>query len=570
MSQPRRLNGPLYSPVPSLAAANQNQIEDLVQRNKTLDVTHKKLLEEVRQERERHKAELTKLKEEHAMREEEWRSQNHYMLGVARVSRLRAVLSMEDEKSKALQETRFIREEKLERIKRDYKLKLFQIGYEELENQVVQLQETKQETEAECWEEVEHLAGETEELRGTLKEALDELTRVKKARDVLQAKFDKLTEELATHQASNSTSNSKLERLKLQLEGAQTKNADLERTNDDLKRTNVQLQRQIDDWQNLEKREGDEVDNERKQRIALSVEVKKLEAQHKADAEAYEANLAKERQKVEKWRAAESSDSNEKELQASERQVSKLQKEVDKLKANLEVERARVGPPSPEYKPSSAPDPPAVNGRKASSAKPASRRGKAAKAAETDIEDEPGPSKPKPRKASQKKKKAAEPSDEEEVEETVVAEEEPEPEEEDEEVVEVDKKKKKSKAPESNAEAPKAKRKRKDAAAPPEEEEEGPKKKAKPQSKAKNTAGKAAASAIPVEDDDDTPAPAVKKKRKINIGGCFPEAVKPFDFGSLNIGGTGGLDIPSLLSPVRNDAPVPPRSESVYRASRLR
>lgn len=95
-----------------------------------------------------------------------------------------------------------------------------------------------------------------------------------------------------------------MERLKLQLEGAQTKNADLERTNDDLKRTNVQLQRQIDDWQNLEKREGDEVDKERKQRIALSLDLKRLEAQLKADAEAYEANLGKERQKVEKWRAA--------------------------------------------------------------------------------------------------------------------------------------------------------------------------------------------------------------------------------------------------------------------------
>jgi DNA repair exonuclease SbcCD ATPase subunit len=190
MSQSRRLNGPLYSPVPSLAAANQNQIEDLVQRNKTLDVTHKKLLEEVKQERERHKAELTKLREEHAMQEEEWRRQNHYMLGVARVSRLRAVLNAEDERSKALQETRFIREEKFERIKRDYKLKLFQMGYEELENQVIQMEETKQETEAEHWEEMEQLTGETEELRGTLKAALDELTRVKKASDALQVHYN--------------------------------------------------------------------------------------------------------------------------------------------------------------------------------------------------------------------------------------------------------------------------------------------------------------------------------------------------------------------------------------------
>ena len=28
--------------------------------------------------------------------------------------------------------------------------------------------------------------------------------------------------------------------------------------------------------------------------------------------------------------------------------------------------------------------------------------------------------------------------------------------------------------------------------------------------------------------------PPKKKKRKINIGGCFPESVKPFDFGSVS------------------------------------
>lgn len=121
---------------------------------------------------------------------------------------------------------------------------------------------------------------------------------------MLQAKYTQLAEEHATNNASNLTLNATLSRLKLQLENEHTKNSNLERTNDELKRSNVQLQRQIDEWQNLEKREGEEVDTERKRRIALSVELEKLQSQHKSDVEKLEAALEKERQKVQKWKEA--------------------------------------------------------------------------------------------------------------------------------------------------------------------------------------------------------------------------------------------------------------------------
>jgi chromosome segregation ATPase len=95
-----------------------------------------------------------------------------------------------------------------------------------------------------------------------------------------------------------------LERLKLQLDGAHTKINDLERSNDELKRSNDQLRRQIDEWQHLERREGEEVDSERKRRVALSVELEKLQAQHKVEVDKLEASLERERQKVQKWKDA--------------------------------------------------------------------------------------------------------------------------------------------------------------------------------------------------------------------------------------------------------------------------
>ena len=78
----------------------------------------------------------------------------------------------------------------------------------------------------------------------------------------LQTKLNKLVEGRANLEASSESIKSKLERTKLQLDGAQSKNLDLERSNDELKRTNSDLTRQLVKWQSLETKEGEAADTE--------------------------------------------------------------------------------------------------------------------------------------------------------------------------------------------------------------------------------------------------------------------------------------------------------------------
>lgn len=100
----------------------------------------------------------------------------------------------------------------------------------------------------------------------------------------------------ANLEASSESIKSKLERTKLQLDGAQSKNLDLERSNDELKRTNTELTRQLEKWQSLETKEGEAADTERKQRIALEMELREA-------AETFEKKLAKAADDVERANA---------------------------------------------------------------------------------------------------------------------------------------------------------------------------------------------------------------------------------------------------------------------------
>lgn len=98
---------------------------------------------------------------------------------------------------------------------------------------------------------------------------------------------------------------SRLERTTLQLDGAQTKISDLERTNAELKRTNSEIQRQLAKWQNLETKGDQEVEILRKKRIELEVQVKELETRLVKNAEQTDQNVAaleKEKRRVEKYK----------------------------------------------------------------------------------------------------------------------------------------------------------------------------------------------------------------------------------------------------------------------------
>ena len=109
-------------------------------------------------------------------------------------------------------------------------------------------------------------------------------------------KVHKLVEDRANLEASSESIKSKLERTKLQLDGAQTKTVDLERLNDELKRTNTELTRQLEKWQSLETKEGEAAETERKQRIALEMELREV-------TETFEKRLAKAAADVERANA---------------------------------------------------------------------------------------------------------------------------------------------------------------------------------------------------------------------------------------------------------------------------
>jgi chromosome segregation ATPase len=120
--------------------------------------------------------------------------------------------------------------------------------------------------------------------------------------------LNKLVEDRANLEASSESIKSKLERTKLQLDGAQTKTVDLERLNDELKRTNTELTRQLEKWQSLETKEGEAADTERKQRIALEMELRdvsetyeKMFAKTTADVERANARVEKMKSTVRDW-----------------------------------------------------------------------------------------------------------------------------------------------------------------------------------------------------------------------------------------------------------------------------
>jgi chromosome segregation ATPase len=117
---------------------------------------------------------------------------------------------------------------------------------------------------------------------------------------VNQDKLSRLREEHARSDASAATLTSKLERTILQLDGAQTQNADLERANEELKRTNGEIQRQLAKWQNLETKGDQEVETLRKRRIELEVQVKELETRAEKNATLSATALEKEHRRVEK------------------------------------------------------------------------------------------------------------------------------------------------------------------------------------------------------------------------------------------------------------------------------
>ncbi|KAJ7593105.1 hypothetical protein C8J56DRAFT_930404 [Mycena floridula] len=517
-------------PPPTLEASQQSHIDDLVQRNRTLEHNL-----EVNTRKFKEQLILAKKKglEDVKHTSEQWRQTCDILSASHRIWEMDMIVELEKEKMNVLTEQDALRVEKVARLHRQCNLTMFQARESDLETRIEDLEEENQDLKANSTE----VALQTKELITTFVMENRSLTAQILA---LETELGVLRESSVQRQASNESTASKLERATLQLEGAQTRNDELNRLNGELTRTNQELQRQVTKWQSLETKEGAEVDSMRKARVELEVQVKVLEGQLEKEASKAKSNSKKLKDSISEW----------------QKHAEEQQEEIDDLKIQLanaidqlqhEVSTKAGSPEPPPVEPQDLSDP------------------------------EPGPSKPASKAVRSRTKPAkATVVDDSEIEEVLPSK---------------TKRKGKGKAVESESEQPPKRRAKR--AAPEESEVEevvekpkskGGKAKASPARKQRestleisdvevaakstkppskrprNGANTRAASVQPsVIDDsaDEAGEQPKKKKRKINI---FP-TVQPttnFNFGSQ---GAGGLNIPTALSPVK-ESEVPARSTS--------
>ncbi|KAF9533791.1 hypothetical protein CPB83DRAFT_902501 [Crepidotus variabilis] len=663
----RRNGTPLINaPLPSLEASNQSQIDDLVQRNRTLEHTIQTLSAQTTTESLRSKSAIEAIQLEHDAQKLKWKEALEDVLGSYRIVQRRLELEVERERTGKIKEMEEVRRERKERSKREFKLRLWIMDGEEMRQRIedteAELEDTKEQ-----WEEKEA------ELAAKYREMKEKASKIQKELKGKDAELSTLREKHANLSASHSTFESKLQRLQLNLDLSTTKNETLNQDLLEEKKRTSELTRQLEHWQSLDNKDGEEVEGLRKKNDALARTKEQLEKKiaeleeerEKGDVDGariavLEKELKKEKGRVEKmkivtqsWKeeakthetaAAEASATikqHTSELEELKKSNERLEKRITKLKDDLEVERARVAPSVGRYTPPAADPtsrisseglevldapPPATGASKKPSVAETAAIDPATKRVEKDAKSAaPAPAKrtrqvarkstggkPPPLRAAARKEAAKAREEEEEID---GVEEIDDPREESDAEGEQPKKGK-AKAKEKPKSTSNANSRKRKASEDDEEEGEGPKKKSKPASKKRKAAsddevevidqpptkpkskskpkpastttkpkpasraaskapsragsvkpgagakGKQKADATVEEEaeEEDDEATRKKKKRKINIFGPGPG-----DKGAVNIlsqFNASTLDIPTVLSPIRQDDVVPARSGS--------
>ncbi|KAJ7601755.1 hypothetical protein DFH06DRAFT_388170 [Mycena polygramma] len=592
------------SAVPSMEASLNAQIQDLVQRNRTLEHTNKKLTDEVAIDADRAKRALrdaqTKLNEERAV----WREGCNRLISLHHLAHLRLSAKFSNAEAALLKEMELSRQEKVARLHRDFQITMFRIREGELELKIEELEDSLQEARR---GQDSHFS----ELEERIKTQEEDISTLTEERAASEKELVKLRETYGRLQVKAESTGAKLERLNLQFDGSQTTNAELERQNDELKRANVDIKRQLDKWQNLETKGGEEVETLRKQRIELEVEVKALQTRlekKNGELQKEKSKVAKHKQNVDEFQVY--IQEQREELKDVTNQLTKAKKQVERLQAELDAERAarpisplkRLASPTvseDEVADDIAQDPPPSSPAKPVSKKPRSKASAAAPSqtgrkkpaaesvagpsdtpdGDSDIEEVPDP---KARSRAKAKTAGTEAKSSKNVRAKTrsrTAGRESSASGDDArgttnkgkgKAVEVVDDSESDVAPRPKT-ATRGKRKRDDSAAGPSKKatSELPEVVERPKPRPRKVAsGGRAGSVQPrgtaVVSDEESDAPA-KKKKKRTIG-LFPASSQPASFNFLPMGDTGGgINIPSVLSPVRESDVVPSRSSAPSR-----
>lgn len=342
---------PSHAPQEAMIASLQAHIDELVQKNRAAEHVQKRLQQSLQDEKERAIDAMNRLKSALQQEREEWQEGCDSLLASHRIVHLRTRNELDKEKLNVVREKEENRKERIMVLHRDYKLTLFQAREMELEARIADLEDALEEVKEDrselAWQkEADAIEFDTRyaEATGSLTAKLQkadlrcseadekvktletELTSLQvcflqilhiliKLTSTNKSELSSIRKEHAALKATSESSTTKLERTTLQLEGAKTSAKELESKNKELTSANQDLKRQLEQWQTLETKDGAEIEDMRRRRIELEVEVKQLQ------------DRVKELEKTVREK--------EKALDKELKRVDKLRKENDRMAVGL-------------------------------------------------------------------------------------------------------------------------------------------------------------------------------------------------------------------------------------------
>ncbi len=285
----------------SLEANQKAQIDDLVQRNRSLEHANKLLRDDINTGAANTKHQLSEAQAKFHTEQLEWRSAVKTLQSCHYISQLRIQLDFDGERLNVLREQENTRQEKIARIQRDFKLVEFQKKESELLARIATLEDDILDITTTHGEREEKFRRASTDALANIQELKRQLTIKDKETDELSRKLAAQLEEKARLKADYEGLVPKLERSKLVNDDAVAKQTELQRELEDLKRAKSDMERQLEKWRSLENRGGEDMEKERKRRIELEAEVEALRAQHEKLVHKHKHKQAEYRKNIAEW-----------------------------------------------------------------------------------------------------------------------------------------------------------------------------------------------------------------------------------------------------------------------------
>ncbi|ETW83038.1 hypothetical protein HETIRDRAFT_458595 [Heterobasidion irregulare TC 32-1] len=270
---------PSSVPHEAMIKSQQKHIDELVQKNRSLEQTHKLLKDEIAHKRELHDGEMQDVHTKFKAELKEWIDGCDSLQACHRIVHLRTTVMLENERLNVLKERSNARKERLARLQRDFRLTMFQVKETELETKNDELDEILTGVAEQHTEVVKGLKLRIAEITAELKEKAEQLDVTEKAKEAVEKEVSRMRQNEPVLNAKIATLTTKLDRATLQVETSQSAQDEMARIKTDLETANSNMKSQLDKWQTLENKGGEEAEVMRKQKIELEIKVKTLEGE---------------------------------------------------------------------------------------------------------------------------------------------------------------------------------------------------------------------------------------------------------------------------------------------------